>query len=163
VTPARLRLAAAFLLTTRGIPQMTWGDEVGLPGHMDDRRDFPGGFPGDPRDAFSREGRSPEEQALFAAYRDLLRLRRATPALRRGSLTDLVADEAVYAYLRQHEGERVVVALNLGGTAAERALPPELSGPIECLYGEVGWTETPGGPHVRLPAESVAVLRLTGP
>ena len=27
VTPARLRLAVAFLLTTRGIPQITWGDE----------------------------------------------------------------------------------------------------------------------------------------
>ena len=33
VSPARHRLAAAFLLTTRGIPQLTWGDEIGMPGH----------------------------------------------------------------------------------------------------------------------------------
>jgi len=52
VGPARYRLAIAFLLTTRGIPQMTWGDEIGLPGHMHDRRDFPGAFPGDSRNAF---------------------------------------------------------------------------------------------------------------
>ena len=47
VTTKLLKMAVAFLLTTRGIPQITWGDELGLPGHMDDRRDFPGGFPGD--------------------------------------------------------------------------------------------------------------------
>jgi glycosidase len=162
VTPARLRLAVAFLLTTRGIPQITWGDEVGLPGHMDDRRDLPGGFPGDPRDALTAAGRTPEEQRLFAAYRDLLRLRKATPALRKGALTDVVADETVYAYLRQHEAERVVVALNVGKTPAEVPLPPEVSGAVERLYGEARWFDAPGGPRLGLPAESVAVVRLRG-
>ena len=114
VTTRRLMMAVAFLLTTRGIPQITWGDELGLPGHMDDRRDFPGGFPGDPRDAFAAAGRTTVEQEVFAAYRDLLRLRKATPSLRGGTLTDLVATETVYAYLRQRENERVVVALEPG-------------------------------------------------
>jgi glycosidase len=160
VAPARLRLAAAFLLTTRGIPQITWGDELGLPGHMDDRRDFPGGFPGDPRDASTAAGRTPEEQRLFATYRDLLRLRKATPALRRGTLTDLVADQTVYAYLRQHEAERVVVALNLGRAPAEVPLPSGISGPAENLYGAARWTDGPGGARLRLAAESAAVVRL---
>jgi glycosidase len=161
-TSERLRLAVAFLLTTRGIPQITWGDEVGLPGHMDDRRDLPGGFPGDPRDAFTASGRTPGEERLFATYRALLHLRKTTPALRRGALTDLVADRAVYAYLRQHESERVLVALNLGKTPAEVPLPPETAGPAVSLYGEARWLEVPGGPRLGLPAESAAVLRLTG-
>ncbi len=160
VTPARLRLAVAFLLTTRGIPQITWGDEIGLPGHMDDRRDFPGGFPGDPRDAFTAAGRSPEEQRLFAAYRDLLRLRKASPALRRGTLTDLVANETVYVYLRQIRDEHVIVALNLGKTPAKVPMPPDLSGPVERLYGDPQWDDTPRGSRLELPGESAAVMRI---
>jgi glycosidase len=162
VTPARLRLAVAFLLTTRGIPQITWGDELGLPGHMDDRRDFPGGFPGDSRDAFTAAGRTPEEQPLFAAYRELLQLRKATPALRRGTLTDLVANENIYVYLRQHEAERVVVALNLGKAPAEAPLPSGLSGPAERLYGAARWIDAPGGPRLELPAESASLVRMRG-
>jgi hypothetical protein len=54
-----------------------------------------------------------------------LRLRKATPTPRRGSLTELFADETVYAYLRQHESQRVVVALNLAKTLADVTLPPE--------------------------------------
>jgi glycosidase len=160
VTPARLKLAVAFLLTTRGIPQLTWGDEIGLPGHMDDRRDFPGGFPGDPRDAFTAAGRTPAEQEIFATYRELLHLRKSSPALRRGTLTELVANEAVYAYLRRHGTERLVVALNLGKTPAAVPLPPEVSGAAERLSGEARWVDTPGGPRLELPGESAAIFRL---
>jgi glycosidase len=159
VTPARLRLAVAFLLTTRGIPQITWGDEIGMPGHMDDRRDFPGGFPGDPRDAFSAAGRTHAEQQLFATYRDLLRLRKASPALRRGTLTELVATETVYAYLRQQGTERLIVALNLGKTPAEVVMPPEVSETAERLWGEGRWLNAPGRPRLELPGESAAVFR----
>jgi glycosidase len=159
VTPARLRLAVAFLLTTRGIPQITWGDEIGMPGHMDDRRDFPGGFPGDPRDAFSAAGRTPAEQRLFATYRELLRLRKSSPALRRGTLTELVATETIYAYLRQQGTERLVVALNLGKAPAEVPLPPEVSGTTERLWGEGRWLDAPGGANLELPGESAAVFR----
>jgi hypothetical protein len=39
----------------------------------DNRRDFPGGWPGDPRNAFQASGRTPEEQATFAHVQTLLR------------------------------------------------------------------------------------------
>jgi glycosidase len=160
VTPARLRLAVAFLLTTRGIPQMTWGDEIGQSGHMDDRRDFPGGFPEDSRDAFTAAGRTAEEQRLFATYRDFLRLRKARAALRRGTLTELVATPTIYAYLREHGSERLVVALNLGPSPAEAAIPPEISGAAERLGGEGRWVDIPGGSRLELAGESAVVFRL---
>ncbi|HZW32541.1 MAG TPA: alpha-amylase family glycosyl hydrolase [Isosphaeraceae bacterium] len=163
VTPARLRLAIVFLLTTRGIPQITWGDEIGLPGHMDDRRDFPGGFPGDARNAFTAAGRTPTEQSIFATYRDLLRLRKSSPALRRGVLTNLTVNETVYAYLRQYGAERMVIALNLGKTPAEVTLPPELSGAAERLHGAAGWSDGPTGSRLGLPGESAAIVRLAEP
>ena len=127
---------------------------------MDDRRDFPGGFPGDPRDAFSAAGRTPDEQRLFAAYRDLLRLRRSSPALRRGTLIELIANETVYACLRQDGAERMVFALNLGKAPAVVKLPPEIDGPARLLWGDARWTDAPGGPSVELPGESAAIFRL---
>jgi glycosidase len=139
---------------------MTWGDEIGQAGHMDDRRDFPGGFPGDPRDAFTAAGRAAEEERLFATYRDYLRLRKACPALRRGTLTELVANETIYAYLRQHGTERLVVALNLGPNPAEVTLPPEIAGAAERLAGEGRWVGMPGGSRIELRGESAAVFRL---
>jgi len=160
VTPARLRLAAAFLLTTRGTPQMTWGDELGMVGHLDDRREYPGGFPGDPRDASSPTGRTPEEQAIFAAYRDLLRVRRETPALRRGHLTNLVADASTYVYRREIDGESAIVALNLGDQPARVTLDPEQAGPApECLLGPGRWVDAPSGPQLDLPAGSASIFR----
>lgn len=55
-----LKLALTFLMTTRGIPLIYYGDEIGMPGGADpdNRRDFPGGWPGDPRDAFLAKGRT---------------------------------------------------------------------------------------------------------
>ena len=44
----------ALLTTLRGIPQIYYGDEIGMAGDddPDDRHDFPGGFPGDKQNAF---------------------------------------------------------------------------------------------------------------
>ncbi len=159
VTPARLRMAVAFLLTTRGIPQITWGDELAMLGHMDDRRDFPGGFPGDPRGAFEGATQTPEEQAIFRTYRDLLRVRKQTPALRRGTLTHLQADATIYVALREFEGQKAVVALNLGPSPASIKLPPGLDGPFDRAFGKGRWAETPEGPRLDLPPDSASIFR----
>ena len=67
-SPAKLKAAFSLLLTMRGIPQIYSGDEIAMPGgdDPDNRRDFPGGFPGDPRNAFTASGRTPEQQDVFA-------------------------------------------------------------------------------------------------
>ena len=82
----KLKLAFSLLLTVRGIPRLYYGDEIGMQGgeDPDNRRDFPGGFPGDPRNAFTAEGRTPEEQEIFSHVQALLRLRREHSALRGG-------------------------------------------------------------------------------
>src|SRR5262249_56154597 len=82
-TPEKLNLAFALLLTLRGIPQIYAGDEIGMTGgdDPDNRRDFPGGFPGDARNAFTPAGRTPDEQKIFNHVRSLLHLRPQLPAL----------------------------------------------------------------------------------
>jgi glycosidase len=166
VNPARQRLAAAFLLTTRGIPQLTWGDELGLSGHMDDRRDFPGGFPKDPRDAFDPANQTVDERSSFDTMRTLLHLRREHPALRLGSLTDLIATDLSYLYLRAHEKERLLIALNLGDKPSTVETPPAAllipaSGGFPRLYGAGTVTRTASGLAVALPPVSCGVFQVS--
>jgi glycosidase len=111
-------LHTAFLLSVRGTPQLYYGDEIALEG-MDDpdnRRDFPGGFPGDTRDAFTKGGRDAREQRMYEWTRDWLRLRREHLALRRGRLIDLAYDEEAYVYARQDNHETIIIAVNRAAT-----------------------------------------------
>lgn len=162
-SPGRVRIAAAFLLSTRGIPQITWGDEIGLAPGEDHRRGFPGGFPGDLRDAFTAAGRTAEEQELFDTWRTLLHLRQKTPAMRRGRLTDLAVGDKTYAYLREHQGERVMTVLNLDDKPISLSVSFTATGTVtrqERLYGngtaKVGHRQL----DVEVPAESAAIFRL---
>jgi glycosidase len=105
-TPQKLSLAFALLLTVRGIPQLYAGDEIGMSGgdDPDNRRDFPGGFPGDIRDAFTLQGRSADEQQIFQQVRGLLHLRQQHPALRRGKYLHIFSDAQTFAYVRDFPG-----------------------------------------------------------
>lgn len=62
----------------------------------------------------SVEAQSGDPGSMLVLVRALIALRRAEPALSRGSYTGLHADDAVLAYARDHEGRRLIVALNLG-------------------------------------------------
>jgi len=117
-TPQKLNLAFALLLTLRGIPQIYAGDEIGLPGgdDPDNRRDFPGGFPGDSRNAFTQGGRTSDENTVFAQLRELLHLRQQHPALRRGKYVHIYSDDRTLVYLRDFQqgraAERLLILMN---------------------------------------------------
>jgi glycosidase len=129
-TPEGLKLAFTFLLTARGAPLVYYGDEIAMPGggDPDNRRDFPGGFPGDARNAFEAWGRTPVEHDVFTHLRALLQARGELGPLRRGRTVNLEAGDQVWAYARLCEGRSVVVALNNGGVEARLDLPPARAG-----------------------------------
>jgi glycosidase len=161
VSSARYRLAAAFLLTTRGIPQLSWGNEIGLPGHGDDRRAIPGGWPGDARDAFTRAGRTPEEQATFQVFQVLLRLRREVPALRHGRTIELAATDTTLVFAREHESQRMLVGLNFGPGPVELTFASEPLGAVtrfERLFGEGIAAVSADTITLKLPPEQAAIL-----
>jgi glycosidase len=113
-----LELAETFLFTTRGVPQWYYGDEIAMRGGADpdNRHDFPGGWPGDSHDGFTRAGRTPEEESVFEHTRRLLRLRQELEPLRRGRLVHLAIEEQVYVYARVAASGVAIVALNNGTT-----------------------------------------------
>lgn len=115
-SPDKLKLGFSLLATLRGIPQLYYGDEVALPGgdDPDDRRDFPGGFPGDAQNAFAPQGRTPEQQDVFAHVQSLLQLRQQHPALRTGVQKHVAVGDKYYAFTREGDGERLLIVLHNG-------------------------------------------------
>nr|MDQ3820820.1 alpha-amylase family glycosyl hydrolase [Acidobacteriota bacterium] len=118
-------LHLAYMLSIRGTPQIYAGEEIAMEGgdDPDNRRDFPGGFPGDARNAFEKSGRTSTERRMYEWTRSLLTLRREHTALRRGTLIDLHFDDDSYAYARRDAQETVVVALNRAATPKEMNVP----------------------------------------
>jgi glycosidase len=102
----------------------------------DNRHDFPGGFPGDSRSAFTSAGRTDREQEVFAWTKGLLALRAAHAETTTGMEQDLYADEASFAFVRSegpegcspdHTSERILVVVNKGEQNAHLDLPMDRS------------------------------------
>ncbi len=121
------RLAALLQMVSNGIPMVYYGEEVGRAGGdwPANRSDMPWGErsiepgAGDPRD-----------EDLRAFYRRLVKIRRARPALWRGSHQGLAFEEDLYVFARRDPQAAdaglgtVVVAVNRG--AEEGSAPFEL-------------------------------------
>jgi glycosidase len=127
---AALRNAFTFLLTARGTPLVYYGDEIAMPGggDPDNRRDFPGGWPGDARSGFDRASRTADEESVHAHVRALLRLRQETKALRRGRTVNLHVADGSWAYARALDGQVAVVAINTDAAPATLDLPAAPAG-----------------------------------
>ena len=104
----------AFMLTTRGTPQLYSGEEIAMEGKEDpdNRRDFPGGFPGDKHNAFLASQRTAREQRMWQWTHDWLELRREHSAIRAGRLIDLFYDDDAYVYARVDAKETLIIAIN---------------------------------------------------
>jgi glycosidase len=89
----------------------------------DNRRDFPGGFPGDARSVFERQGRTTTEQRLYDWTRAWIRLRKEHSAVRQGRLIDLSYDDNSYAFARQDHSETVIIAINRALTEEGLIIP----------------------------------------
>jgi neopullulanase len=141
-TPEKLKLAFGLTLTLRGIPELYYGDEIGMigGGDPDNRRDFPGGWAEDERNAFIREGRTREQQEIFEYVQSLLRLRHEHEALRGGKLWHLASDDSSYVFLRESDEEKLVIAFHNAASARTINLslqdtPAEAAAGISTLFG----------------------------
>ncbi len=115
----KLKLAFSLLATLRGIPQLYYGDEIGMTGgdDPDNRHDFPGGFPGDQHNAFTQAGRTPEEQDIYAHVQGVLKLRQEHAALRTGVQKHVAVADNYYAFTRETDGERLLIVFHNRDTA----------------------------------------------
>jgi glycosidase len=166
-SPAKLKLAFGLTLTLRGIPEIYYGDEIGMPGggDPDNRRDFPGGWIGDANDAFAPAGRTRDQQEIFSYVQSLLRLRREHAALHGGQLWHLASDESSYVFARESEEERLVVAFNNADQPRELRIPladtpAQGAAAIELLFGEAKAELAGKEIHITMPAQSLSIFSL---
>ena len=154
-TTAGLKLAYTFLATARGTPLIYYGDEIALPGgnDPDNRRDFPGGWSTDPRNAFDAAGRTDIEQSVFAHLQTLLTIRAERADLRRGMTENLAVTDQSYVYRRG----RTVVAIN-NGTAAETVTLPAMTLGADVLKTCAAPVTVAGGVALTIPARSSCVF-----
>jgi glycosidase len=113
----KYKMALAFVLTTRGTPQLYYGDEIGMKGNKslgdgDIRYDFPGGWQGDPQNAFTQAGRTDFQKAYFDYTKKLLNWRKNKEVIHIGKLMHFAPQEGIYVYFRYNENESVMVILN---------------------------------------------------
>jgi len=166
-TQAKLKLAYGLTLTLRGVPQLYYGDEIGMTGggDPDNRHDFPGGWTEDRKDGFAREGRTSEQQATFEYVQGLLRLRRENDALRTGKLWHLESDDSSYVFLRESDEEKLVVAFHNGKSERQMTIelhdtPAKQATGISALFGAGQADLAAQQLRLRLPPESLSVFAL---
>jgi glycosidase len=165
-TIAGLKLAFTFLGTTRGTPLIYYGDEIALRGggDPDSRRDFPGGWREDPQNAFTKSGRTAEQESVHAHVTRLLTLRRKLEPLRRGALIHLAVSDATYAYARVTPRQAVVIACNNSPQPATLELPLtdaklESAKSLTDRLGALGRLPVQAGAvRLALPGRSAAIL-----
>ena len=179
-TPALLRLGFGLVMTLRGTPELYAGDEIAMAGgeDPDNRRDFPGGFPGDAVNAFTAAGRTPAQNAMHDWVAALGSLRARTPALQTGLQQTVLATDSTFAYVRLspgassacgHAQPSVLIALNRSGSPQTLTVPAERTALAGCTSLDAVLGDAPqhgtvvmqsSGIKLELPAFGFAVYSL---
>jgi Glycosidases len=112
----KYKSAMAWLLTTRGIPQLYYGAEILMKNFSNPdgllREDFQGGFAGDKKDKFTVAGRTEAEQEMWSFVRTLANYRKQHPVLQSGKTMQYVPEDGVYVYFRYNDQQTVMVMMN---------------------------------------------------
>ncbi|MFT3753039.1 MAG: glycoside hydrolase family 13 protein [Paludibacter sp.] len=114
---SKFKMAMSLLMTTRGIPQIYYGTEIGMTGNKDKgdgdiRHDFPGGWASDSINAFTPQGRSAAQNEKFNYLSKLLNWRRTKTVIHTGLLTHYVPENDIYVYFRYNATENIMVIIN---------------------------------------------------
>ena len=112
----KLKVALAWLFTCRGIPQLYYGTEVMMKGIANPdgwvRLDFPGGWEGDKKNAFTGEGLTTEEKAIQAYTKSLGNYRKQSTALQTGKMMQFIPHNGLYVYFRYDAKSTVMCVMN---------------------------------------------------
>jgi len=160
----RYKQALTLLLTLRGIPQLYVGDEIGMYANksVNDgalRQDFPGGFPGDRRNAFTEAGRTKLQNEYFNFSKKLLNWRKGNETVAFGKLVNYAIRNGCYVYARQKDGKTVTIVMN--GTNEPQILDLKIYReviPANKAYDVISDSEVTLGNKLEMPKRGIYVL-----
>jgi glycosidase len=145
-----MKLAAVLQLTTEGLPNIYYGDEVGRPG---------GDWPDNRSDMLWGDA---QDKDLLAHYTKLCHVRREHKSLSRGKHEGLAMDGDLYVFRRSLDdgSDKVVVAVNRGAAEAEVSLDLPGAAKLVALAGESGDIAVQAGKAaVKLPGQAFAIFQ----
>jgi neopullulanase len=114
----KYQMALTMIATIRGIPQIYYGSEVGLNGNRekngdgDIRKDFPGGWQSDTNNAFTKLGRTEEQNKFHDFTSKLFNWRKSNEAIHFGKTKHYVPENNVYVYFRYNDKKTVMIVIN---------------------------------------------------
>ena len=113
---SKYKSGIAWLLTTRGIPQFYYGNEILMTGTTTPdgkvRLDFKGGWPEDKVNKFTAAGRTDKENEAFNYVRKLATYRKNNDVLQTGKMMQFVPQDGVYVYFRYNADKTVMMLMN---------------------------------------------------
>lgn len=120
---AKQKMGIQWLLTSRGVPQMYYGTEINMKGFTNPdgwvRLDFPGGWNGDQKNAFTTSGLTEDERTVQALVKTLANFRKTSSALTTGNLMQYVPDDGLYVYFRYDAQQTIMCVMNTSGKDKE--------------------------------------------
>ncbi|MBC8046035.1 MAG: glycoside hydrolase family 13 protein [Fimbriimonadaceae bacterium] len=112
----KMKMATTFILTTRGIPQWYYGDEILMKNFTNPdgrvREDFPGGWPGDAVNKFDANNLEGKEKDFFHHVKILANYRKTSLPITQGNLMQFVPFDGVYVYFRYTDTQCVMIVMN---------------------------------------------------
>ncbi|MGG9962944.1 alpha-amylase family glycosyl hydrolase [Ferruginibacter sp. SUN106] len=117
----KYKSSLSWLLTSRGIPQTYYGDELATTGTTSPndgyvRLDFPGGWKNDAINKFTIAGRTQTDQAIYQHLATLANFRKTSSALTTGKMMQYVPEDGVYVYFRYDNKQTVMIVMNTSKT-----------------------------------------------
>ena len=113
---SKYKSGIAWVLTTRGIPQFYYGNEILMTGTTTPdgkvRLDFKGGWPEDKVNKFTAAGRTEKENEAFNYVRKLATYRKNNEVLQTGKMMQFVPQDGVYVYFRYNADKTVMMLMN---------------------------------------------------
>jgi glycosidase len=109
------KMAMSIICTIRGIPQIYYGTEIAMTStnnHGELRKDFPGGWADDDKNAFTGNGLDQKELEAQDFLKKLLNWRKNNLAVAKGDLIHYPVQDGVYIYFRRYEDDMVMVIIN---------------------------------------------------
>jgi glycosidase len=113
----KYKAALAWLFTCRGIPEIYYGDEIGMTGFTTPndgyvRKDFPGGWASDATNKFTEAGRTVKEQKIWIYISKLANFRKNSSAITTGKMMQFAPEKGEYVFFRYDSKQTIMTVLN---------------------------------------------------
>ncbi len=161
------KIALALMGTLRGIPQFYYGTEINITNpksneHGEIRADFPGGWSGDTKNAFTEDHLSQDQSNTQEFLAKLLNWRKGNEAVTQGKMMHFAPNNGIYTYFRYTDKSKVMVIVNKN--AQESQVNPQLYKEIlpsnAKLKNVISGQISNLGEYIKIDSKSVLILEI---